>query len=98
MYKSILTKSFYGQNKTNPYLSKKKTKTTHIPKRELFKQGFFAGIGWAFGVTIGFVIVSTLLVAVFQRLGGIPIIGSFLASLVEETQKQLLKRTPNLYP
>lgn len=68
--------------------------TSPIPYNELLKEGFFAGIGWAFGVTIGFVLISTLIVLVLRRLGGLPIIGSWIADIVEETQNQLLRRTP----
>ncbi len=61
---------------------------------KLFGEGFVAGMGWAFGVTIGFVMISTVLVVVLQLLGGLPLIGTFIASIVESTQEQLLKRTP----
>lgn len=69
-------------------------KIAYIPYNELLKEGFFAGIGWAFGVTIGFVVVSTLLVFIFSRLGGLPLVGNWIADLVQETQAQLIKRTP----
>ncbi len=72
----------------------KKIKIAYIPYNELLKEGFIAGIGWAFGVTIGFVLVSTILVLVFRTLGGLPLIGSWIADIVQETQIQLLKRTP----
>jgi len=61
---------------------------------KLFKDGLVRGIGWAFGVTIGFVIISTILVFVLKNLGGLPFIGSWIASIVEATQESLLKRTP----
>jgi hypothetical protein len=63
-------------------------------KAMLLRDGFIRGIGWAFGVTLGFVIVSTLLVFIFKALGGLPLIGIWIASIVEATQAQLLKRTP----
>lgn len=69
-------------------------KIAYIPYNELLKEGFFAGLGWAFGVTVGFVLVSTLIVAVLQSLGGLPFIGNFIANIVTETQSQLIKRTP----
>ena len=72
----------------------KNLKIAYIPYNELFKEGMVAGIGWAIGVTIGFVIISTILVFVLQQLGGLPIIGTWIAPIVEETQSQLLKRTP----
>lgn len=69
-------------------------KKTNYPK--IFKKGFVQGIGWAFGVTIGFVLISTVLVIILRNLGGLPLVGRFIASIVEETQQQLLKRTPFL--
>jgi hypothetical protein len=60
----------------------------------LLRDGFIRGIGWAFGVTIGFVVISSLLVVVFNSLGGTPLMGSWIASIVEATQKQLMKRSP----
>lgn len=53
-----------------------------------------AGVGWAFGVTIGFVIISTLLVVILRQLGGLPLVGSWIAQIVEVTLGQLAKRTP----
>lgn len=61
---------------------------------QLFKDGLIRGIGWAFGVTIGFVIISTILVYVLRALGGLPVIGNWIATIVEATQESLLKRTP----
>ena len=63
-------------------------------KRELLKRGFYSGVGWAFGATMGFAIVSTVLVFFLNRLGGIPLIGSWIASIVEATLIQLSQRTP----
>jgi len=74
--------------------SLKKLKIAYIPYNELLKEGFFAGIGWALGVTVGFVIISSLLVIILNLLGGLPLIGSWTANIIEETQLQLLKRNP----
>lgn len=52
------------------------------------------GAGWALGATIGFVIVSTILVFVLRQAGGLPLVGSFIASIVDATLEQLVKRTP----
>jgi hypothetical protein len=62
--------------------------------RELARRGFISGIGWAFGVTIGFVLVSTLLVIILNLLGGLPLIGKWIANLVQATQLNLSIRTP----
>jgi len=65
-----------------------------ISKRELAKRGFYSGVGWAFGATFGFALVSTILVVILRQFGGIPLIGSFFANIVEATLKQLTTRTP----
>jgi hypothetical protein len=79
-------------NNNSEKLGEKKLKK--IPYNELLKEGFFAGVGWAFGVTVGFVVISTLIVFVLNYLGGLPLIGSWIADIVEETQNQLMRRTP----
>ena len=66
------------------------------PIKHLLKQGFYSGIGWAAGVTVGFAIISTILITVFGRLGGLPIIGGWIASVVGATTDQLSNRTPIL--
>lgn len=60
----------------------------------IFKHSIIAGIGWAFGVTIGFVMVSTVIVFGLRQLGGLPLIGNWIADVVETTQSQLYSRTP----
>ncbi|KKR30679.1 hypothetical protein A2715_01520 [Candidatus Woesebacteria bacterium RIFCSPHIGHO2_01_FULL_39_32] len=65
-----------------------------VSASELLKRGFYSGVGWAFGVTIGFVIVSSIIVVILQNLGGLPLVGSWIADIVEETQAQLIRRTP----
>jgi len=69
---------------------------TKAAKRKVkeFKEGLAHGIGWAFGVTIGFVLVSTLMVLILNTLGGLPLVGEGIASIVHETQQALLKRSP----
>ncbi|HBC72248.1 hypothetical protein A2379_00225 [Candidatus Amesbacteria bacterium RIFOXYB1_FULL_47_13] len=62
----------------------------------LIRDGFLRGIGWAFGVTLGFVAVSTTLVILLKSAGGLPLIGSWIADIVETTQAQLSKRNPYL--
>jgi len=62
--------------------------------KDRLKDGFIRGIGWAFGVTIGFVIVSTLLVLLLNIIGGMPLVGKWIANVVEATQEQLMKRSP----
>ena len=64
------------------------------PKREKFKAGIVGGLGWAFGVTIGFAIVSIIIIYLVDRAGGIPLIGDWIAKIVESTQTQLELRNP----
>jgi hypothetical protein len=65
-------------------------------KRELFKRGFYSGIGWALGATVGFALISTLLVVLLRRVGGIPLIGGWIATIVDATLERLSERTPIL--
>lgn len=48
-----------------------------------------AGIAWGIGATLGLSIILTLLTAFLKRLGGLPIIGSFFADLIDVTNKAL---------
>jgi hypothetical protein len=63
----------------------------------LLKKGIVRGIGWAFGATLGFAIVSTVLVFVLRQAGGLPLVGGFIATIVDATLDQLIQRTP-LFP
>lgn len=58
-----------------------------------FFDGIIRGIGWSFGATIGFAIISTLLVVILSNLGGLPVVGKWLADIVEVTLKQLATRS-----
>lgn len=58
-----------------------------------FRDGFVRGVGWSFGVTVGFVLISTLLVFMFNSLGGVPLIGEGIASIVAATQESLLTKS-----
>jgi hypothetical protein len=61
---------------------------------ETFKQGLYSGFGWSFGVTLGFAAVSAVVVLVLNNLGGLPLIGGWLADIVDATTAQLSGRTP----
>ncbi len=49
------------------------------------KEGMVKGIFWSIGVSIGFAIVTTVLVFVLSQAETLPIIGSAIASIVEAT-------------
>jgi hypothetical protein len=72
----------------------KEIKIAYIPYNELLKEGFFAGLGWAFGVTVGFVIISTILVFILKNIISLPVVGGWFADIVQATLDQLAKRTP----
>lgn len=57
---------------------------------EMFKDGFISGLGWSFGVTVGFVIISTIVIQILKSLGGLPLVGDFMANIVQATQQQLI--------
>ena len=65
------------------------TKKKKISNTERFKRGFITGIGTAFGATVGFAIVSTVIIFILQHLGGLPLIGSWIANIVKYTQNAL---------
>ncbi len=58
----------------------------------LFKDGFISGFGWSFGVTVGFVVISIVVVNALKLLGGLPVVGGFIANVVDATQAQLERK------
>jgi uncharacterized membrane protein YphA (DoxX/SURF4 family) len=60
-------------------------------------KGFIQGMGWSFGVTFGFTLISAFVVVMLNQAGGIPVIGGFLARVVEATVAQLNVRTPVMF-
>lgn len=56
---------------------------------EKVKDGFFRGLGTALGLTVGFALVSTIIINIIKVGGGLPLVGSFFASIVTETQNSL---------
>ena len=62
------------------------------PKHHPFWRNFLAGIGWSFGVTFGFALIAFVFGYILHRLGGLPLIGNWLANLVEVTDKLLRQR------
>jgi hypothetical protein len=56
---------------------------------KILLKSFVGGIGWAVGVTLGFALLAYFLGFLFHRLGGIPLIGNWLAGLVEATNQAL---------
>jgi len=63
-------------------------------KKGFFKKGLFTGIGWAFGVTIGFAIISTILVFVLRQFEKLPFVGDGFEEIITTTEETIQKRTP----
>lgn len=62
------------------------------PIKQMLWHNFLGGIAWALGTTVGFAIVFAIITFVFNILGGLPVIGGFIASIVEATNKVLEAR------
>ena len=62
--------------------------------RNLIRDGLIKGFFWSIGVTLGFAFVSVVLVWILSSAGGLPIIGGWIANIVEVTQSSLSTRTP----
>ncbi len=54
-----------------------------------FVKGFLSGLGWMIGATIGFALLLTFLTLVLNWIDGLPIIGQFLANIIEATNTAL---------
>ena len=62
---------------------------------EKIKDGIIRGIGWSLGVTFGFALISLIVAFILNRLGGLPIIGDWIATLVKVTQDSLRDQAPS---
>lgn len=60
-----------------------------ISLKRTFIQGLVAGVGWGLGVTVGAVILLGVLSWILSLLGGLPLIGSFLADIISATREAL---------
>lgn len=56
---------------------------------EQAKKGLVGGVFWSIGVSLGFAIVSAIIIGVLSNVDTVPIIGSFVADVVEQTQRNL---------
>lgn len=63
---------------------------------DLLKEGVWAGFGWAMGVTLGFAIITIILGFALRSLGGTPVVGGWIANIVEATQLQLESKTQKI--
>lgn len=66
-----------------------------MTKTEFFnhaKHETVKGIFWSLGATIGFALVSTIFVVLLSSINTVPIIGNFVAQVVEQTERNLENR------
>lgn len=52
---------------------------------------FFGGIAWGLGLTVGLTFVAFLLRQILGSVGGVPVIGDWIASVVKATLVALNK-------
>jgi hypothetical protein len=57
-------------------------------KHHLMLVNFLGGIAWGFGTVIGATIVVALVLYLLQALGGLPIIGSYINSVVDAVTRR----------
>lgn len=60
-----------------------------VKKKTIFIKNFIGGLGWMTGATFGFALLITFLSLTMRWLGGLPIIGNFVANLIEATNQAL---------
>ena len=60
-----------------------------VDLKKVFAKNFVAGIAWGVGASIGLSLIFTVATTILRWLGGLPIIGSFLADVIEATVKAL---------
>ncbi|MDO8504086.1 MAG: DUF5665 domain-containing protein [bacterium] len=52
-------------------------------------QNFLGGMAWSLGATTGLAIIIAILTFILGRLGGLPLVGEWLANIVAETSRAL---------
>lgn len=76
-------------------IQNKNTNTKHQASR-LFFTNFIGGIGWVLGMTVGVSLLALILSQVLTALGGLPIIGNWIAQIINVTQQALVKHSPSI--
>ena len=59
---------------------------------KIFVMNIVGGIAWAFGVTLGFVILATIVSGILTYLGGLPLVGNWFADLFFMIQTSIDKK------
>lgn len=64
--------------------------TPHV--RHTLLHNFLGGLAWAVGLTLGVSILAYLLTIIATALGGVPLIGDFIAKVVTDTLNTLKQK------
>ncbi len=59
--------------------------TKNSGTKKIFLTSIVGGIGWAFGASIGFALLITLITYILNLLGGLPFVGKFFGQIIEST-------------
>jgi hypothetical protein len=59
------------------------------PLQKVFLSGFVGGIGWSLGITVGFSILVFIITQILSILGGLPLVGMWIADVVKATEEAL---------
>lgn len=62
----------------------------------IFFVNFIGGIGWVLGMTLGVSLLVLITSSIISALGGMPIIGSWIAKIIAVTQQALSKHNPSI--
>ncbi|HBL51627.1 MAG: hypothetical protein A3D24_00300 [Candidatus Blackburnbacteria bacterium RIFCSPHIGHO2_02_FULL_39_13] len=68
------------------------TEGIHRPVKQMLWHNFWGGIFWALGTTVGFAIVIVVVTFALKALGGVPLIGGWIAVIIEATNQVLEAR------
>ena len=61
----------------------------NLKNKTIFLKNFIGGLGWMLGATVGFALLVAVLSVILNWLGGLPIIGGWIANLIETTNQAL---------
>lgn len=64
--------------------------------RRIFFVNFIGGIGWVLGMTLGVSLLVLITSSIISSLGGLPIIGGWIAKIIAVTQQALSKHNPSI--
>ena len=67
-----------------------------IKLHRAFLLNFIGGMGWAFGMTVGFAFLAYIISLILCAIGGVPLIGTFFANVINQTQDALNSKTPTI--